>query len=346
MTDITFLSGPPASTKSTILKDFEYDEVLSFDTIRDNIKSYDVKELNKLSDNEVYIENLPKEKVYKVAQILFKKYLLENKKIVFDATFQFISQVQPYLDIAKELNKTTKLVVINIKKDDALINSIERMYQKSGKVYFHQSEVPDELKTSNFYTIIPIFKFYKQETKSDRITLTKRNPELFDEVQTIKFRRKNLYPEYKNKALFVDLDSTIRETKSGKIFPTEVGDVKIMDNVIPKLQEYKDKGYKIIAVTNQSGVNKGDLSEETMHEIVKETNELTGNLIDDYKACTHSPMAYCCCRKPQSGIGIHFKHKYQLDLSQCIMVGDRTTDITFGNRLGMKTFKAVVFFKK
>jgi imidazoleglycerol-phosphate dehydratase/histidinol-phosphatase len=58
------------------------------------------------------------------------------------------------------------------------------------------------------------------------------------------------------------------------------------------------------------------------------------------------PSQICVCRKPQSGMGLYFRDKYKLDLSKCIMVGDRKTDNTFADRLGIKYYTEKQFFKR
>ena len=45
-----------------------------------------------------------------------------------------------------------------------------------------------------------------------------------------------------------------------------------------------------------------------------------------------------------SGLGVHFIHKYKLDPSKCIMVGDMTSDRTFAKRLGFQFEWAKDFF--
>jgi histidinol phosphatase-like enzyme len=65
----------------------------------------------------------------------------------------------------------------------------------------------------------------------------------------------------------------------------------------------------------------------------------------DYLFCPHNSFPISCyCRKPMPGLGVALVEKYKLDPSQCIMVGDRTTDKTFASRSGFQFQHASKFF--
>ncbi|CAH8591210.1 unnamed protein product [Schistosoma intercalatum] len=64
--------------------------------------------------------------------------------------------------------------------------------------------------------------------------------------------------EPSSKILGLDMDGTIIVPSSGKVFPKDYQDWKLInDNVIPKLKEYFEKGYKIVLFSNQKGITKG-----------------------------------------------------------------------------------------
>lgn len=60
-----------------------------------------------------------------------------------------------------------------------------------------------------------------------------------------------------SKVLFIDLDGTIIETKSGMEFPKDRNDWKFKVGILDKLGKYYLDGYKIHIVTNQAGIDKG-----------------------------------------------------------------------------------------
>ena len=168
----------------------------------------------------------------------------------------------------------------------------------------------------------------------------------FDQFETTKFVRADSFG-YTNKAIFVDLDGTVRKSNGELAYPTEISDIEILKNSVEVLKKYKSDGYKIIAVTNQSGISKKILTAQKCKDLIDHTNELLENLIDDYHFCPHlPPKDICYCRKPQSGVGILMMHKHKLDLKSCIMVGDSTSDRTFAERLKMTHRPPNLFFNR
>ena len=157
------MTGPPASSKSSLadlLTATDNRVLISKDRIRNNLSIYDIKTLN-IYNGKILITDNTLDKLDKIALILTKIALIENKKVIVDANFQFVNNVLNYIELAKEFKVSIGLCEILIDKEDALINGIQRMYERSNNVYFHPKEVPTELKDSNFYPIIPIFKWYK-----------------------------------------------------------------------------------------------------------------------------------------------------------------------------------------
>jgi histidinol-phosphate phosphatase family protein len=98
---------------------------------------------------------------------------------------------------------------------------------------------------------------------------------------------------------------------------------------------------RIVVVTNQQGVGKKLMSENTLHEIhsyMKSEIEKTGGRIDAVYFCPalrHSKSLY---RKPNIGMGLLAKRQFpNIRFKQSVMVGDSISDMKFGKKLGMKT---------
>jgi histidinol phosphatase-like enzyme len=99
-----------------------------------------------------------------------------------------------------------------------------------------------------------------------------------------------------------------------------------------------------LGVSNQSGVSKDEISYEDCDNLFKYTNQLLGVDID-YRFCPHrSAPISCYCRKPQVGSFVEFFLKYKLNPSDCIVVGDLTSDRTFATRCGCKYIDQAEFF--
>lgn len=143
------------------------------------------------------------------------------------------------------------------------------------------------------------------------------------------------------KAVFLDRDGTINEDT---FKPVRVPDFKFLPHAPQGLQILKDAGYQLRVVTNQAWIDKGELT----HEELEDTHEhmqlqLRGQgcpQIDHITYCSHLKEAGCDCRKP--GPGQYHLHTRQLhskvfSRTECWMVGDKTTDMWFGKRLGIQT---------
>lgn len=150
----------------------------------------------------------------------------------------------------------------------------------------------------------------------------------------------------RRKALFVDLDGTVRDTKSGRVHPVKPGDQVILPNVEDKLREYRDTGYMIVGVTNQGGVAFGYLTEEDVVAINRRlADELLPGLFDDILYCPHHPRgtvaAYrrdCPGRKPNVGMAETARDRYGIDLAASLMVGDSPVDRELAVTAGMERF--------
>ena len=314
-TDIILMIGLPASGKSSISKEYE--------NLGYTIISCDKKTMSSA-----------------IETVSLDREIKRGKKVVIDNTNTTKETRKRFIDYAQAHNLTIGAHYMFTSKDDCLINSLNRMFERCGEIYMHIKDIPSNLKAQpNLFVITPIFAMNKN---FERATLT----EGFDQVETTKFVRNDNFG-YTNKALFVDLDGTVRRSIGSEQYPIEIDDIVILENSIEVLKKYKADGYKIIAVTNQSGIAKGTLTTKKVKELIEHTNSLLGNLIDDYCFCPHlPPKDTCYCRKPQSGNGILMMHKHKLDLKSCVMVGDSTSDKTFAERLGMAYRNQSFFFNR
>lgn len=151
---------------------------------------------------------------------------------------------------------------------------------------------------------------------------------------------------YNNKALFLDYDSTLRESEGPECFPYKTSHVRILPNRSQVLEYYNLMGYILVGVSNQSAIAKG-YDEKDIIKCFKYTNKKLNKNID-FSYCRHGseePIR-CYCRKPMPGMGVHFIHKYRLNPSRCIMVGDMDTDKQFAESLGMEFYWPDEFFSQ
>jgi histidinol-phosphate phosphatase family protein len=157
--------------------------------------------------------------------------------------------------------------------------------------------------------------------------------------------------KYFNKALFLDIDGTIRETEHLEnkypVKPDDVILIKPKAELRAKIESYRSKGYLLIGISNQSGIARNIVTKEQVDSCFVKTRELLGYTEKEFPIlyCPHNNVPISCyCRKPQVGMGIYMIEKLKLDPLKCIMVGDRKTDETMATRLGMKYYDVKDFF--
>ena len=307
---IIVISGYPASGKSTLTKQLVADGYMNFN--RDNLKC-SLLELNEKITN-----------IIKAGQ----------DKIVLDNTYATVSSRAPLVNIAKKFKYNIELWEMGTSFEDAQFNAIQRQIERTGKLM-----QPEDFKLATDPNLFPpaVIYVYKKEYQPPSMF------EGFDMIRKIKFERK--YPtDFNNKAVIFDYDGTLRETISGKKFPTSPDDIKILPGRTEKLKKLVDTGYLLLGLSNQSGIAKGDLSYDTAKECFEYTNQLLGFDID-VQFCSHSvPPIICYCRKPSPGYGVHFIQKYKLNPNLVTVVGDMTSDKTFAKRCGFRYVDQKDFF--
>ena len=140
-----------------------------------------------------------------------------------------------------------------------------------------------------------------------------------------------------NKAVFLDRDGTIaedvnycRKPEDFRIFPWAPEAIRMLNGA----------GFKVIVITNQSGIARGYFTEEMLAQIhekmLKELAE-QGARIDGVYYCPHHPDDNCECRKPKTALFQQAAKDFNLDLKTSWVVGDSWRDIEAGRRIGTKT---------
>lgn len=145
-------------------------------------------------------------------------------------------------------------------------------------------------------------------------------------------------------ALFLDRDGTLIVEKH---YLDDPGDVELEKTAVSALKIAQEKNIKIILVTNQSGIGRGYFSEETYQQVHERLVTLLAehNLsLDAAYFCPHHPekgvgdyQKDCPMRKPAPGMLKKGLDAFQLEAKNCLMVGDKDSDIIAGQAVGMAT---------
>lgn len=142
-----------------------------------------------------------------------------------------------------------------------------------------------------------------------------------------------------NKAVFLDRDGTIIEDK---YYMCDVKDLQLLKNSIEALRKFKQMGYLLIVITNQSGIGRGYFSQYQANQFNKAmllVLEKNGCNIDATYTCPHAPEENCICRKPSPFMVEKAIQEWQIDPAKSYMFGDKETDVKCGNNAGVKSFK-------
>jgi D-glycero-D-manno-heptose 1,7-bisphosphate phosphatase len=141
-----------------------------------------------------------------------------------------------------------------------------------------------------------------------------------------------------NKALFLDLDGTLIETKSGEDFAKDINDWRFISGMLNKIAIYSDEGYIICIVSNQGGISKGYYTEQfiidKLDDITKEVEQEIGKDVNTI-FCPYLNGYY---RKPAPGMAYELALKLDLNLKESVMVGDTDSDRIFAINAGIGEF--------
>jgi D-glycero-D-manno-heptose 1,7-bisphosphate phosphatase len=114
--------------------------------------------------------------------------------------------------------------------------------------------------------------------------------------------------------------------------------VEVFPEATGALGRLKARGYKLIIVTNQSGIGRGYFSENDYRAVEWEfLRQLGEGLIDATYCCPDSPDANSPRRKPAPGMILEARRDHGLDLGRSYFVGDKKSDVECGRNAGLRT---------
>jgi D-glycero-D-manno-heptose 1,7-bisphosphate phosphatase len=148
-----------------------------------------------------------------------------------------------------------------------------------------------------------------------------------------------------DKAVYVDLDGTIRTTLSGKVAPSDPHDQVVLPGRKERLQSLKKQGYKIFAVSNQGGIEKGHVTHDQVKACFAKLDHDLGYVFDDMVYASSMDPKHPM-RKPNPGMIHGLAEKHGVDLTKSFMVGDMASDRTAAERAGIPFHHADDFFKE
>ena len=146
-----------------------------------------------------------------------------------------------------------------------------------------------------------------------------------------------------SKAVFLDRDGTVNEEVG---YLTDLSKLRLIPGAGAAIKKLNNAGYKVILVTNQSGVARGYFPESLVHEAHAYLTSMLreeGAVLDGIYYCPHHPTAgnskytmACDCRKPGTGLIDQATRDFDIDINHSFMVGDKWSDIELAQRAGIR----------
>jgi len=142
------------------------------------------------------------------------------------------------------------------------------------------------------------------------------------------------------RTVFLDRDGTLNREVG---FVSRPDQLEVLAGVVPALQRLSDAGYRIVVLTNQSGIARGLYSESDLARVHAVLHERLRGLPDAYLHCPHHPDTggeyggACACRKPAAGLLHQARELLGVELSGSVLIGDSARDLLMAKGLPLRT---------
>ncbi len=147
-------------------------------------------------------------------------------------------------------------------------------------------------------------------------------------------------------AVFLDRDGTIIYDKGFMKTPDEIELLPMAGEAIKMLNE---NGFFVAILSNQSGINRGMMTEEDVEKMNRRLVELLnrkGAQIDFITYCPSTPEENLPCRKPNTGMVEEVKKKFDIDMSRSFVIGDKSSDIKLAKNIGATSMLVLTGYGK
>src|SRR4029077_5007002 len=143
-------------------------------------------------------------------------------------------------------------------------------------------------------------------------------------------------------AVFVDRDGTIMKDCD---YCSDPKDVRIFPGVPEALRRLKARGFKLIVITNQSGIGRGLMTVEQYRSVDAEVLRQLDDLIGATYFSPDLPGQHSSYRKPEPGMILQAKREHGIDLSRSFFIGDKEIDVECGRNAGVRTIRVQTGFQ-
>ncbi len=140
-------------------------------------------------------------------------------------------------------------------------------------------------------------------------------------------------------AFFLDRDDTLIYDVP---YLKDAGLVRLTPKAAAGLRVLRQAGWRLIVVSNQSGVNRGRFTEGELRAVLQRMSCLLQRQsvqLDAIYCCPHAPEEDCACRKPRTGLFDLARRDFAIDMARSVMAGDKAGDIASGRAAGLRTIQ-------
>lgn len=260
-----------------------------------------------------------------------------QRRIVLDNTYPTRISRFPVIHAARVHGVPVRCRHLHTPLTEARINIVLRMLERYGRPLG-----PDEMKAlaKKDPNLPPPAALMRWTSSFEPPALD----EGFAAVETIPFVRRP-QPARTEKGLLLDVDGTLRKTRSGEIYPRHADDIEILPGRREVLARWVAAGYRLFFVSNQSGIASGKLTHAAAEACFLRTAELLQLPVTGIAYCPHPAFPVgCYCRKPMPGLGVYLMERHQLAREHLVVVGDMASDAEFAAGLGARYVDAGEFF--
>lgn len=138
-----------------------------------------------------------------------------------------------------------------------------------------------------------------------------------------------------NKWLILDRDGVINYDSDDFIKSPE--EWRPLPGSLEAIAKLNQAGYKIVVISNQSGIARGLFDLNTLEQIHQKLTRLLaehGGKIEQFYFCPHGPDDHCDCRKPKPGMFKEFAQTHQIKLNGVYALGDSIRDLQAAHHAG------------
>ena len=143
-----------------------------------------------------------------------------------------------------------------------------------------------------------------------------------------------------SRAVFLDRDGTLNAEVGFVRHPSQL---RILPGVPQALRHLHAAGFRLVVVTNQSGVARGLYSEAELAHVHAALHDALDGLPAAYLHCPHLPDGAhgyggpCACRKPAAGLLHHARELLGVGFEGSALIGDSARDLLMARGLPLRT---------